>query len=246
MKEILGYIKTQENKFAQLRLFEFLKDSSIEPYQRLKLLYCLADFAMGFKDLHQDILKEESSAYPWQSMLNSQSLQEGSQWQEYLKYLETLEIDQVMRFSDFLKFMWSDKTLKTRRLSNNLVTMYRYEADILLKIIIIQAIEAAGSPALSAMVQVSEELRSITNQKNFDFSLDHVKLEIGYVQSEMKHNEVENLVFNIELNPEQKAKALVLVDYIFDKFTECMDGLMHFAEQHAFKEFIATPRYALH
>lgn len=245
MKEVLGYIETQENKFAQLPFFQFLKDNNIDTCQRLYWLHCLADFAMSFKDLNKDIFKDKFSDYPWQKMLHSNSLADGSHWQEYLKYLETLEIDQVMRFSDFLKFMWSDKTLKTRRLSNNLVTMCRYETDILLKIIIIQAIDATGSPALSAMAQVSEELRSINNKGNFDFSPNYVNLKTEHSQSGMKDDETENFLFSIELNPEQKAKALVLVDYVFDKFTECMDGLMHLA-QHNCQELLSQSRYALH
>ncbi|MBD2440316.1 hypothetical protein [Nostoc sp. FACHB-110] len=245
MKDVLDYIKTQENKFAQLPFFQFLKDSSIDPYQRLTWFPCLAHFAMSFKDLNNDILRDEHSEHPLQKMVNRHALEDGSHWKWYLKDLETLEIDQVMRFSDFLKFMWSDKTLKTRRLSNNLSAMCRYETDILLKIVIIEAIEATGSPALSAMAQVSEELRANTNKRYYYFSSHHVKVETGHIQSGMEYNEIENFLYSIELSPAQKAKALVLVDQVFDSFTECINGLMQFAEQHNFQELKARPRYAL-
>ncbi|MBE9007009.1 hypothetical protein IQ259_18530 [Fortiea sp. LEGE XX443] len=246
MKEVLEYIKQQEKKFAQLPFFQFLTDNSIDPHQRLAWVPCLAHFAMSFKDLNNDILKDESSDHPLQKMINQHSLEDGSHWKWYLKDLESLEIDQVMRFSDFLKFMWSDKTLKTRRLSNNLVAMCRYETDILLKIVIIEAIEATGSPAQKAMAQVSEELRAITNKKYYYFGTHHMKVETGHIQLGMEDEETENFLYNIELDAEQKAKALVLIDYVFDSFTECMGGLMQFANQHTFKELLAKPKYALH
>ncbi|MBU7582079.1 MAG: hypothetical protein KAF91_04080 [Nostoc sp. TH1S01] len=246
MHDVLEYIKYQEKQFSQLPFFQFLTNSSIDPHQRLVWFPCIAHFAMSFKDLNNDILKDELNDHPLQKIINQQSLEDGSHWKWYLKDLETLDIDQVMRFSDFLKFIWSEKTIKTRRLSNNLVAMCRYEADILLKIVIIAAIEATGSTAQRAMAQVGEELRAITNKKYFYVSPHHLNVENVHFQWAMEDNETANCLFNIELNAEQKARALVLVDYVFDSFTECMDGLMQFANQHKFKELVAKPKYALH
>jgi len=244
MQDILEYIKQQEKNFSQLPFFDFLKDSSIDPYQRLAWFPCLAHFAMSFKDLNNDILQHKSSHNPLQHIINRHSIENSNHWKWYLKDLESLGIDQMMRFSDFLKFIWSDKTLNTRRLSNNLIAMCRYETDILLKIVIIEAIEAAGSPVQSAMAQVSEELRVITNKKYFYFSSHHT--QVDSTQFDMEYEESENFLLNLELNAEQKAKALVLVDYVFDSFTECMNGLMQFASQHTFKELLAKPKYVLH
>ncbi|MBE9209176.1 hypothetical protein IQ244_22085 [Nostoc sp. LEGE 06077] len=245
MQDILEYIKQQEKIFSQLPFFQFLTDSSIDPYQRLAWFPCLAHFAMSFKDLNNDILKDELSNHPLQKIINQHALEDGSHWKWYLRDLELLGIDQVMRFSDFLKFMWSEKTLKTRRLSNNLVALCRYETDIVLKIVIIEAIEATGITAQGAMAQVGEELRAITNKKYLYVSPNHLKVENAHLQFGIEENQNENFLLNIELNAEQKARALVLIDYVFDSFTECMDGLMQFASQHRFKELVARPKYAL-
>lgn len=244
MKDIIKYIKNQENKFLQLNFFQFLSDSNIDPIQRLSWFSYLTDLAMSFQDLNHDLLNDELNSPIWQKTVNSYSVEEGSYWRGYLKYLETLEINQVMQFSDSIEFMWSDKTLKTRRLANSLIAKCRYENDILLKIVIIASIEAAGSPAIRAIAKISEELLLNPNEFHSDFSQDSVKLETINIQFGMKHNENENLLSSIELNPEQKAQALVLVDYIFDEFTECMNGLMQLA-QHNFQAFPAQPIYAL-
>ncbi|MBD2597551.1 hypothetical protein H6G74_24975 [Nostoc spongiaeforme FACHB-130] len=240
MQDVLEYIKHQEKKFSQLPFFQFLTNCKIDPEQRLVWFPCLAHFAMSFKDLNHDILQDELSDHPLQKIINQQSLEDGSHWKWYLRDLDTLGIDQVMRFSDFLKFIWSEKTIKTRRLSNNLVAMCRYETDILLKIVIIAAIEATGSTAQRAMAQVGDELQAVKNKRCFYISQHHVNVENSHFQFAN-----ENYLLNIELSAEQKAKALVLVDYVFDSFTECMDGLMQFANQHKFKELVAKPKYVL-
>lgn len=232
MRDVLEYIRIQENKFSQLGFFRFLTDSKIDHEQRLSWFYYIAQLAMSFKDLNNNILNIELSDYTFQTMVNSYLVENGSYWKEYLNYLETLEIDQLMQSSDSLEFMWSDKTLKTRRLANNLMAACRYEVDFLLKIVIITAIEAAGSPALSAIAQVSEKLQTNNNKSSVYFSHKTVNLE------------AESFLFNIELRPEQKAQALVLVDYVFDKFTEYANGLMPLA-QHNFKELPTQNRYAL-
>jgi hypothetical protein len=232
MRDVLEYIEIQENKFSQLGFFRFLTDSKIDYEQRLSWFYYIAQLAMSFKDLNNNILNIELNDYTFQTMVNSYLVENGSYWKEYLNYLETLEIDQVIQSSVSLKFMWSDKTLKTRRLANNLMATCRYEADFLLKIVIITAIEAAGSPALSAIAQVSEELQTITHNSNVYFSHKVLKFES------------ESFLLNIELNPEQKAQALVLVDYVFDKFTEYANGLMQLT-QHNCQALPTQARYAL-
>ncbi|AFY40772.1 hypothetical protein Nos7107_0080 [Nostoc sp. PCC 7107] len=246
MQDVLEYIKQQEKKFSQLPFFQFLTNSNIDPYQRLVWFPCLAHLAMSFKDLNNDILQDSMSNHPLQKLINQHAVEDGSHWKWYLKDLESLEIDQVMRFSDFLKFVWSEKTIKTRRLSHNLVAMCRYETDIALKIVIIAAIEATGSTAQQAMAQVGEELRAKTNKRYFYISSHHLKVENAHLQFAMENKGSKNFLLNIELNAEQKARALVLIDSVFDGFTECMDGLMQFANQHKFKELVAKPKYVLH
>lgn len=241
MKEILEYIKQRENEFAQVSFFKFLRDQSIDPYKRVVWFPCLAHFAMTFKDLNNDILKDESSDYPLQEMINQHTSQDGSHWKLYLKDLEALEIDRTMKFSEFLKFMWGDETLKIRRLSNNLVALCRYQTDLLLKIAVIEASEATAIPAFQAMAQVSEELKAITNKQYFYFSSTHLNLETGHIHLDAEQDETEDFLLNIELNEEQKAQAFKLVDLVFDSFIECMDGLMQFAQKHTFAEFVDRP-----
>ncbi|HEY9803893.1 MAG TPA: hypothetical protein V6D25_26355 [Leptolyngbyaceae cyanobacterium] len=241
MKEVLEYIKQREQEFAQISFFQFLRDRSINPYQRVVWFPCLAHFAMTFKDLNNDILRNESSDHPIQKMINQHSYQDGSHWKLYLKDLEALEIDRTMKFSDFLKFMWGEETLKIRRLSNNLVALCRYQTDLLLKVALIEASEATAIPAFQAMAQVSEELQAITHKQYFYFSSTHLNLETGHIHIDMEHNDTEDFLSGMELNEEQKAQAFKLVDLVFDSFIECLDGLMQFTYKHTFDEFVAQP-----
>ncbi|MEB3291586.1 MAG: hypothetical protein VKJ24_00355 [Synechococcales bacterium] len=240
MKTVLELVRQREEEFAQLPFFQFLRDTSIDPYQRMSWFPCLAHFAMSFKDLNNDVLKDDCADHPLQQMINQHSIEDGSHWRWYLKDLQSLGIDRRMLFSEFLRFMWGDETLKVRRLSNNLVAMCRYQEDPVLKLAVIEAIEATGTPALSTMALVSEELRAMTNQRYFYFSPHHVKVETGHIQSGMEYDETEAMLLKIEMTPEQEAKAFELVDYVFDSFTEAMEGLMEFVQKHTFDE-LKTP-----
>jgi hypothetical protein len=240
MKAILELVKKREAEFAQLPFFQFLRDTSIDPYQRMAWFPCLAHFAMSFKDLNNDVLRDDTCDHPLQAMITQHSIEDGSHWRWYLKDLDTLGIDQTMRFSDFLKFMWGDETLKIRRLSNNLTAMCRYQTDPILKLAVIEAIEATGTPALSTMALVSEELTGLNGKRYFYFSPHHVKVETGHIQSGMEHDETEAMLLKLAVTPEQEALAFELVEYVFDSFTEAMEGLMEFVEKHSFSEIKAA------
>jgi len=239
MKEVLAYIKQREHEFAQISFFKFLKDSSIDPYQRIVWFPCFAHFAMTFKDLNNELLMDDSSDNPIQKMINYHCSQDGSHWKLYLKDLTALEIDQTMRFSDCLKFIWGEETLNIRRLSNNLIALLRYQTDLLLKVVVIEASDATAIAACQAMTQVSQELQAITHKKYSYFSSTHLKLETGHIHLDMGENEIEDFLQNLQLSEEQKAQAFHLVDLVFDSFTECMDGLMQFTHKHTFNEFVA-------
>lgn len=241
MKSVLELIRKREAEFAQLPFFEYLRDTSVSPYQRMAWFPCLAHFAMSFKDLNNDILKDNSIDHPIQALINQHSLEDGSHWRWYLKDLETLGIDRVMRFSEALRLIWSDESLKTRQLSHNLVALCRYQSDPVLKLAIIEAIEATGTPALSTMAQVSEELKALTHQRYFYFSPHHVKVETGHIQAGMEHDAAEAFLLSIELTEEQELQALALVEEVFRSFSDCMDGLMHYAQNHSLVEAETRP-----
>jgi len=48
----LQYIQQRETEFAQIGFFKFLRDRSIDPYQRVAWFPCLGHFAMTLKDLN--------------------------------------------------------------------------------------------------------------------------------------------------------------------------------------------------
>ena len=51
MKDVLSFIDQKKHEFAQLPLFEFMQDSSIDRQHRLCFAPCLAPFVMDFGEL---------------------------------------------------------------------------------------------------------------------------------------------------------------------------------------------------
>ena len=54
MKKVFASIEPKKNEFAKLPLFEFMRDLSIDPKQRLAWAPCAAPFVMSFGELNQD------------------------------------------------------------------------------------------------------------------------------------------------------------------------------------------------
>ena len=57
MKEVLAHIEMKKQEFAKCELFEYLRDTSIEPRQRLSWVPYIAPLSMGFGDLWKYVLR---------------------------------------------------------------------------------------------------------------------------------------------------------------------------------------------
>ncbi|MDY6898025.1 MAG: hypothetical protein SWZ49_08085 [Cyanobacteriota bacterium] len=227
MKEVLERIEQRKKEFASLPLLNYLVDESIDPLERVAWAPCFAPFAMMFKDINSYALRKEPTDNPIQEMINRHSYEDGRHWRWYLHDIEKLGInnDLKLSFSETLNFLWGEQTEKTRQLCYNLFALCVLEEDLIVKLAVIECIEATGNTALPYFVKLGEQLEEVTQQKCLYFSKYHLDVETGHIQSGMSSEETENLLHNMQMTEEQKAKALKAVDIVFDSFFECFDEM---------------------
>lgn len=238
MKEVLALIEKKKQEFAKTPFIEFLQDKSIDPRQRLAWAPAFAPFAMSFKDFNRFVLRKEPANCKLQEIINQHTYEDGRHWVWFLQDIKLMGYDYSLNFTDTLKFLWGEETIKVRSMANNLFALCTFEDDILMKLTVIESIEATGNVALFEIAQVAKELEQITKQRHPYFGESHYAKETGHIQADI--DDVEHFVESLEMTQTQTEKACLLVEKIFADFTEAMNEMLVFAQKHPIV-FTSTP-----
>ncbi|MFN6566275.1 hypothetical protein [Dendronalium sp. ChiSLP03b] len=228
MKEILALIEKQKQEFAQLPLFEFMKDKSIDPRQRLAWAPCAAPFIMNFGELNKYYFREEPTSDPIQAIINKHTYEDDHHWLWFLEDLDKLELDQPLKFSNALRFLWSDETKNSRWLNYQLCR-YTSQATPIQKLIIIEVTEATGNIMFSHAAKISKEIKAITNKQCRYFADFHLAVETGHMTGS---SDIEKFIEDIELSEETRQEAFELVEILFECFGKFINGLLIYANNH--------------
>jgi hypothetical protein len=225
MKEVIAFIKTKKQEFAQLPLFAFLANKNIHPKQRLIFAPILDPLAVGLSDLNKYVLRESSSNNKVQELINKYTYKENYYWHEYLEYLEELGFNQSMSYGDF-RLLWGEETKKTRSLCS-VLERYAFQADPFQKLVLAEALEATATVFFEMALEVAMELHAIVKK-------EYVYLGGGYVNLENHHilntPEMLQVLAEIELTDWERDQALELARKVFDLFTEAMNELLGHAQ----------------
>ncbi|BAY93168.1 MULTISPECIES: hypothetical protein [unclassified Tolypothrix] len=228
MKEVLDFIQYKKQEFAQLPLFNFMRDQSIDPKQRLAWAPCAAYFIMNFGELNKYFLRVEPTEDPLQLIINKHTYEDDHHWLWFLEDLKRLELDQSLKFSEALRFLWSEETEKSRWLTYQL---YRHtlQATPIQKLIVIEVVETTGNVMFSTAADIQQELKSITHKECLYFADFHLAVETGHTTGLPG---IEEFIRNIKLTEEARIEAYELVDKVFAAFTEFTHSLLTYAEKY--------------
>lgn len=227
MKEVLELVEKRKEEFSKLPLFDFLRDTSIDPMQRLSWVSCVAPFAMGFGDLNKYDLRKEPTNDPIQAIINKHTYEDDHHWAWFLEDIEKLGLNYSMKFSDAMRFFWGEETKKTRQICHQ-IALYTFQAEPVVVLAALEAIEATGNVALSATAQASKELQQITRKNYRYFGSYHLGVETGHTTGT---DNIEQFIASIQLTQEQKDKAIEVVEKVFEVFTASMNEIMTYVEK---------------
>lgn len=232
MQDVLELIEAKKQEFSQLPFFKFLADENIDVISRLAWAPYLAFFAMTFKDVNAYALyKKDSSNDPVQELLNQHAYEDGRHWRWYLEDVKKLGFDQHLNFTDTLMLLWDEETKLTRYLSYNLFAILLLEKDPVVKLAIVEAIEATGSIALPLIAQLGNELEKTTKERYRYFSQSHANVETGHVLSSLSFEETERFLQTIQLTQEQKTRAYQGVEIVFKSYTDFTNEMMNILQK---------------
>ena len=234
MKEVLELIEKKKREFAKLPFFEYLADENIDPRQRLVWAPCFVHVAMSLAELYKYVLRKEPSDNLVQKIINKHTHEEDYHWVWFLEDIEKLGFNYTNNFIDTTKFLWSKSIQKTRLLPYQLFSLCTTIKEPNLRLIIIEAIEGTSNVGLPLIAIVAQELKEITGKDYLYFNDNHVEAEESH---EIIIGNTHLLIDNLTLESEQKETASYIVNMVFSAFSECLNELTIYAQNHSTEKF---------
>lgn len=228
MKEVLAFIKQKQQEFAQLPLFEFLRDKNIDPRLRLNFGPSFAIFAMNFKDLNTYILREEDLNDRIQKMINKHTQEDDRHWKWLLEDFEKLKFNHTLEFNDALVLLWGEQTIKSRQHFYQMSQLICC-ANSVLRLAIVEAIEATGNVFFGALTEVTYELQQTTGENYRYYGKCHLTVETGHA---MGTSDIEQILEDIKLTEEEQKEAFELINKVFAGFSELLNEYLEHARAH--------------
>jgi hypothetical protein len=226
MRSVLRHIAAAKRTYAAEPFFEFLRDGSCAPRDRLRFVPCMAPFIMDFGDLNRYILRDESSTDPLQQLVNAHSREDDHHWPWYLDDLALLGHDGPRRPTDVLRDLYSDRMAVGRLLAGRLARLVEV-ASPLERLIIVEAIEETGNVLFDLTASLARHVErdeGIVLRYLGDF---HLALESGHSRDGDDHRTLAAIV----LDDSGRARAEALVDEVFALFAAWVGELLAYARE---------------
>lgn len=228
MKPILDYIEEKKRELDESPFVMFMRDRSIDPRDRFAFAPCMAPFVMAFADINKYLLRDEQSRDSIQRIINAHTEEDDHHTGMYLMDLATLGLNESQELTSTLKFLWGEERKKTRQVVYGL-TALTATAHPKMRLVIVEAIEAAGNVAFNRYSQAAREYAQVTGKRLLYFGDLHLGLESGHA---MGTQNVESLLAQVELTPQEEQEARGLVDRAFMLFREMGDEFVDYAQRH--------------
>jgi DMATS type aromatic prenyltransferase len=226
MNRVLEHIARKKQELARLPLFAFTQDRDIEPRQRLGFAPCLAPMTMGFADLMVFGLRDESSRDRLQQQLNAHTSVDDRHWELFMRDLDTLGLNELLSINGALKQLWGEHNAKTRQLIYRLMALV-HGASPILRLVILETVEAAADVAFSQFRQVGREFTEKTGKALSYFGEPHQDKEDEH--EAMAENSIRALISSYAWAPEEEERALELADEVSASFAEMGAELLAYA-----------------
>lgn len=224
MRTVMRAIMQAKRDYARLPLFEFMRDETLAPRERLAFFPCMAPFILAFGDLNKYVMRDEDSRDPYQLLVNRHTYEDDHHWPWYLEDMTALGFDRTAATTQVLMFLFSDRTRVNRMLMTKLAHLL-YDATPVQRLAIIEAIEETGNVLFSLTAGLARRIEAqehITLRYLGDF---HFNLETGHAMGGSDHRELAA----IPLDDAERAKSLEQVALVFRYFEEWTNELLAYA-----------------
>jgi hypothetical protein len=238
MKQLLEHVSQKADEFAGEPLFRYLRDSRVDAAERLAFVPAAAHFVMTFGDLYRFFLPVAAPADRFEELANVHLAEDSTHWKWFLADLANAGMDPTLRFTDALRFIWSDETMNTRRLSYEICRLTGRQSSIH-TLAVVLALEAAGRVTLEALSLVGVELEARSAQRLVYFGPHHVDTERRHT---LEDGAVIRSLEAVVLDATARSSVLDTVDAAFRHFSGFADDLFRVSQKGvALRECVHEP-----
>ncbi len=235
MQKVLSLIEQRKQEFAKLPLFGYMEDKRVAPSQRLAFAPCMAHYVMSFSDLNKYVFREKEEISLVQKIINKHTNEDDEHWSWYIQDMYKLGLNSNGNLTKALEFIWGEETKITRQITY-IVAGCVLNADPIIKIAAVEALEAMGHIFCSVSAQLALELEALTGKEYEYFGHIHLDAETGHA---VGTPEAEDFLRQIELTDSQHEQALDVVNKIFQIFTDWTYELLTYAQKHPVEPVIS-------
>lgn len=225
MKRVLAALERGEAELARAPLFDFLADKSVPARERLSFAPHIAHFVMSFADLYAHVLTEEPARDKYQELVNAHAREDETHWSWFLKDLEKLGMSPRVPYTDAIRNVWSEATLRTRMLSYQMCK-FGIGASSLEKLVLVQAIEGAGKVTVVRVSEVGREVGEESGMKLVYLGPHHSDSESDHT---LEEDAVGAMIAAIELDDHDADRLVAMVDECFLHFRGFIDEMHELA-----------------
>jgi len=221
MRRILKRIEERQADYVQAPFFAFLRDRQIDVRQRLAFAPHVTHFVLTFADLCTLVLPQEPANDRYQELVNANCLEDKGHWRWFLSDLAELGIDSVAPFSDAVKLIWSDATVRTRKLSYHLVQLGGAE-DSLGRLVLVHCIEGAFKATVGNLEPTAREFTELSGKRLNYLGAKHADAEQSHT---LEAPAVRRSIEDIQLTQHEAVRLCALVDHSFAFFRAFADEM---------------------
>jgi hypothetical protein len=226
MRRVLAEIDRKTTAYARSPFFSFLRDPTIDVGQKLSFAPHVAHFALTFGDLCTLVLRDEPASDEYQELVNTHTYEDEGHWRWYLADLDLLGENRELHYCDAIKRIWSDATVRMRRLSYQLCSL-ALGGDSLQRLMLVHCIEGAFHVTLAGLMPVANELKSRTGKVLTYMGPGHSDVETSHV---MEEPAVRKKLAALELDPRRAEQLCHIVGFCFRHFTAFSDELLELSK----------------
>lgn len=226
MKQVMKHIFAKKRAYDRLPLFQWMRNESLAPRERLAFYPCMAHFILTFGDLNKFVLRDERTTDRYQEMVNVHTFEDDHHWPWYLEDFTKLGFDAEMSGTAWMRFLWGEETQQNRILFARLAELIKGTSG-LERLVIIEAIEETGNVLFGTMLPIAEAVeRELGVQLRYCGPF-HFERESGHTVG-ADHKELAAVV----LSESARARCIALVDEVFARFEPWTHELLRYALAH--------------
>lgn len=221
MQRALDRVATKTAEYARHPFFSFLGDDAVETRRKFAFAPHSAHFVMTFADLSAFVFRQEPARDRYQELVNATAREDEGHWRWFLKDLEALGDDRLLRYSDAIEMIWSDRAIRLRKISYHLCKL-ALAGDSLDRLVILLCMEGAFQVSVGAILPHARAFTAQTGRALAFFGPEHTDAEASHPIHE---SDVRRVMRETVLDERRAAALCGVVDEVFALLAGFADDL---------------------